>query len=68
MGELWRSRILDDTSWEEWEAAGEPDAVARAEAEARRLLAEHEPEPLAEDLARELARIVAAYEAQALGD
>jgi len=66
MGELWRSRILDDTSWEEWEAAGEPDAVARAEAEVRRLLAEHEPEPLEEDLARELERIVAAYEAQAL--
>lgn len=66
MGELWRSRILDDASWEAWEAEGRPDAVARATAEARRILAEHEPEPLEEDLARELERIVAAYEAQAL--
>ncbi len=66
MHELWRSRVLDDTSWEEWEAAGEPDAVARAEAEAKRLLAEHEPEPLPEDVERELGRIVAAYETEAL--
>lgn len=67
MGELWRPRHLDASSWEEWEAAGEPDAPTRAAAEARRLLAEHEPEPLPEDVGRELDRIVAAYQAQALG-
>lgn len=67
MNELWRSRLLDTAPWEEWEAAGEPDAVARAEAEARRLLAEHEPEPLPDDVERELSRIVAAHEAAVLG-
>lgn len=67
MGELWRTHFLDTSSWEEWEGAGEQDAPARALAEVRRILAEHEPEPLEEDLARELAGIVAAYEAEALG-
>ncbi len=67
MGELWRPRYLDASSWEEWEAAGEPDAPARAAAEVRRLLAEHEPEPLPEDVGRELGRIVGAYETQLLG-
>jgi trimethylamine--corrinoid protein Co-methyltransferase len=66
MSEFWRSRYMDASSWEEWQAAGEPDAADVARSEARRLLAEHEPEPLDEAMARELTRIVAAYEAEAL--
>jgi trimethylamine--corrinoid protein Co-methyltransferase len=64
---FWRSRYMDRSSWEEWEEAGEPDAADAALAEARRLIAEHEPEPLDDAVARELSRIVAAHEAQALG-
>lgn len=66
LGELWRSRSMDSSSWEEWEAAGESDAADAARAEARRLMAEHEPEPLDDAVARELSRIVATYEAEAL--
>jgi trimethylamine--corrinoid protein Co-methyltransferase len=66
MSEFWRSRYMDGSSWEEWQAAGEPDAADVARSEVRRLLAEHQPEPLAEATARELSRIVAAFEAEAL--
>jgi trimethylamine--corrinoid protein Co-methyltransferase len=66
MNELWRSTYMDRSSWEEWEAAGEPDAADAALSEVQRLLAEHEPEPLDDAVARELSRIVAAYGAEAL--
>lgn len=66
MGEFWRSRYMDSSSWEEWLAAGEPDPADVALLEVRRLLAEHEPEPLDDAVAHELSRIVAAYEAEAL--
>jgi trimethylamine--corrinoid protein Co-methyltransferase len=66
MRELWRSRYMDRSSWEEWQAIGEPDPESMALAEAKRILAEHEPEPLDEALIAELAAIVAAYEAEAL--
>ena len=67
MGELWRATYMDGSSWEEWEAAGEPDPRDVALAGVRRLLAEHESEPLDDAVARELSRIVAAYEAGPLG-
>ena len=57
---------MDAGSWEQWQAAGGPTPAVAAEAEARRILAEHQPEPLPEDVAAELFRIVAAYERQAL--
>jgi trimethylamine--corrinoid protein Co-methyltransferase len=66
MREFWRSRFMDRSSWEEWQAAGEPDPEEAAWTEARRILAEHEPEPLDEELSAELARIVEAYESDAL--
>jgi trimethylamine--corrinoid protein Co-methyltransferase len=67
MRNLWRSSFMDTSPWEEWEAAGEPDPVEAARATARSILAEHEPEPLADGVVRELEGIVAAHEAQALG-
>ena len=66
MREQWRSAYMDRSSWEEWQAAGEPDPEAAAKAGALRLLAEHEPEPLDDGLSDELSRIVAAYQAEAL--
>jgi trimethylamine--corrinoid protein Co-methyltransferase len=67
MSEFWRSKHMDDSSWEEWEAAGEPDPADRARAEARRLMDEHEPEPLDASVTKELSRILSAYEAEAVG-
>ncbi len=61
-----RETVMDRSSWEAWEQAGRPDAARRATERARSILAEHEPEPLPEDVARELDRIVAAYEREAL--
>jgi len=63
MREFWRSAYMDRSSWEDWQAAGEPDPEQVARAEVRRILSEHEPEPLDEALSRELSDIVAAYEA-----
>ncbi len=63
---FWRETVMDRSSWEAWEEAGRPDAARAATERAHALLAEHEPEPLPEDVARELERIVAAYERQAL--
>lgn len=68
MRDQWRSRYLDQGSWEAWEEAGRPDPVVAATAEVRRILAEHEPEPLDEALAAELDAIVASYERQAVDD
>ena len=65
MRELWRSTFMDRSSWEDWQKAGEPDPEEVAFAEARRIIAEHEVEPLEDDLSRELSRIVAACEADA---
>ncbi len=63
---FWRDSVMDRSTWDAWEAAGRPDAAAAATERARALLAEHEPEPLPEDVEAELDRIVAAYERQAL--
>lgn len=68
MHDQWRSRYLDQGSWEAWEEAGRPDPVVAATAEVRRILSEHEPEPLDEALAAELDAIVASYERQAVDD
>jgi trimethylamine--corrinoid protein Co-methyltransferase len=48
-----------------WEEKGSPDAGALAKERARKLLAEHRPEPLDERLLAELDRIVAAADAAA---
>jgi trimethylamine--corrinoid protein Co-methyltransferase len=68
MRDLWRSTYMDRSSWEEWLGADEPDPEQAALAEVRRILDEHEPEPLDEALSAELTRIVAAREAEILGD
>jgi len=66
MGEFWRSTYMDSSSWEEWQVVAEPDPSDVALSEVRRLLATHVPEPLDDAVARELTRIVAAYDADAL--
>lgn len=65
MGEFWRARYMDSSSWEQWQSAGEPDPREAAEADVRRILAEHVPEPLPEGMEAELRRIVDTYEREA---
>jgi trimethylamine---corrinoid protein Co-methyltransferase len=43
---LWRSRIADNNSFEQWQAEGAKDAMARAHVLYKRQLAEYRPPPL----------------------
>jgi len=56
--ELWMPATFVDRTMEAWEAMGRPDPRVRAREEVRRILAEHEPEPLPENIDRELLRII----------
>jgi trimethylamine--corrinoid protein Co-methyltransferase len=58
-GEVFVPRLAERRPWEEWNQSGQDGIIERAEAEARRLLAEHEPAPLAEEQERELDDIMA---------
>jgi trimethylamine--corrinoid protein Co-methyltransferase len=53
-GEVLLPRLADRRTWEEWERAGRIGIIERAQAEAERLLAEHEPPSLTEEQEREL--------------
>ncbi|HEX6843583.1 MAG TPA: trimethylamine methyltransferase family protein [Actinomycetota bacterium] len=67
MRTIWRESLMDRRSWDAWETEGRPDPpVDAATQRAKELLAEHGPEPLADDLAAELDRIVGSFEAQAV--
>jgi trimethylamine--corrinoid protein Co-methyltransferase len=58
MRRLWMPRLFDRSSWEEWSAAGRPDAAFRAGERVRALLETHEPTPLPSGVGDELDRIV----------
>jgi trimethylamine--corrinoid protein Co-methyltransferase len=60
LAELWTPDTFSHETLEAWEAGGRPDPRERAREEVRRILAEHDPEPLPEDVDRELLRIIAA--------
>jgi len=55
--ELWEPLVFSRESFTAWRQAGSRSIVERAESLARRVLAEHRPEPLAEEVAREIRRI-----------
>jgi trimethylamine---corrinoid protein Co-methyltransferase len=63
--DFWSSRYMSTSTWTEWEQRGRPHPADAATAEAKRMLAEHEPPPLEDGVERELAAIVQAYERQA---
>jgi trimethylamine--corrinoid protein Co-methyltransferase len=65
MRDFRRSKVMNRLDWEAWTAAGRPVPEQTANEEVRRILAEHEPDPLPEDVEAELDRIMAAYEAEA---
>ena len=65
MRQLWRPRLFDRGTWEDWEAAGRPEPRARARDRVRALLASHEVPPLPEGMPAELDRIVATFAVEA---
>jgi len=65
MRELSTPKLLDRRVRDQWQADGGLDMGARATAEAKRILAEHTPEPLPDDVAARLSEIVQATEAAA---
>jgi len=57
-GEVLWSRLAERRSWEEWDHAGRQCMVERAQAEAERLLEEHEVSPLTDEQELELDEIM----------
>lgn len=60
-------KLIDRRVREDWATAGGSDLHARSTAEARRLLKEHEPEPIPEDVRREIRAIVDGADRDAAG-
>jgi trimethylamine--corrinoid protein Co-methyltransferase len=58
MRELWMPRFFGRETWEEWEAAGRPEPRHRAHERVLQILAQHEPQPLPDDVERELLHII----------
>lgn len=56
--ELWFPRVLDRRYYDQWLTAGAPDAAERCRQRLEALRRDHAPEPVSEELDRELARIV----------
>jgi trimethylamine--corrinoid protein Co-methyltransferase len=52
-------KLIDRRVREDWQAAGSTSLYERAVVEARRILATHEPEPLADDVRAQVREIVA---------
>lgn len=63
MREASQPRLWDRDVFAAWQATGATDLAQRAREEARRVVAEHRPEPLPADVRAELARIVDAADA-----
>ena len=59
---LSQTKLIDRQVREAWEEAGSPDYYEQAKKEARRILAEHEIEPLPADVAQEVRSIIATAE------
>jgi trimethylamine--corrinoid protein Co-methyltransferase len=56
--EAWFPKLLDRNRRGKWERSGSRDLVDRANAEAKRILKEHEPEPLPKDVLTDIHKIV----------
>jgi trimethylamine--corrinoid protein Co-methyltransferase len=65
MRELSQPRLIDRRVREDWEASGGEDAYTAARREARRLLAEHRPPPLPDDVLAGMQEIVTQAEVDA---
>jgi trimethylamine--corrinoid protein Co-methyltransferase len=59
-GEVFMTRLAERGSWESWETGGRSGMVGRAQAEAERILREHQVPPLEQAQERELDMLMAA--------
>jgi trimethylamine--corrinoid protein Co-methyltransferase len=62
--ELSQPKLMDRRGREGWEADGSVDAYSAAQAEAKRILEEYQPEPLSSDVAGEVQAILHEVEKQ----
>lgn len=60
--EISTAKLIDRKSYSLWEKEGSMDMVQRANREARRIYAEHKPEPLAAEILMKIDTIIAAVE------
>lgn len=65
MRDFFRSKVMNRLTWEDWDAEGRPEPFTKAQAEAERIIAEHEVEPLPEDVQKEVDLIMNTYEQEA---
>jgi len=56
--EQWRPSLLDRNSRVQWEKLGRPDMVEAATARTKKLLAEHQPQPLDPEIARGIEGVI----------
>jgi trimethylamine--corrinoid protein Co-methyltransferase len=54
LGEHWMPTLLDRTRFETWSKAGSKDFTTRIRATVQKILREHQPEPLSEDVRHEI--------------
>ncbi|MEM2630900.1 MAG: trimethylamine methyltransferase family protein, partial [Candidatus Bathyarchaeia archaeon] len=62
--EFWIPKITDRCSWSEWKNKGAKDLVNKAKEEAEKILIEHNPKPLDEDILKELNNFIKKIEKQ----
>ncbi|UCB45645.1 MAG: trimethylamine methyltransferase family protein [Spirochaetota bacterium] len=56
--ELWFPELLDRNCWEVWVDKGKKDMMSRCKEMKDKLLKEHEPEPLADDMQKEIDKLL----------
>jgi trimethylamine---corrinoid protein Co-methyltransferase len=61
-GEVFMTKLAERATWEQWEAGGRKNLAERAQAEAEKILREHQVEPLTDAQEKELDRVMAAAE------
>ena len=61
-GEVFMTKLAERATWEQWEAGGRKNLAWRAQAEAEKILHEHQVEPLSDAQEQELDCIMAAAE------
>lgn len=61
-GEVLLTKLSERGTWETWEKEGRPELARRAQAEAERILREHQVEPLEERQEKELDKVLSSAE------
>lgn len=62
--EVWIPTVLDREYWQQWEAQGRPDTAKRVRQKYHDLMDAYKPCPLADDVDREVAKVIASAKRQ----